>query len=299
MSFKNNSNIKVLYKRPDNQVFGIESDSDEFRSVVPSDLADIGEGYMHSNPEDAQEYLLELMHTNMTETDIAFRFKSALMSAEDAFWASVVDSFPEIKTGDLSPDVTIPFKLMMENAVVSWLKSNAPNEDDIAKLVPESFLQKNVFKPIARSHVPSNQEVKRVKETYPIKTRLRLDKLEHPNSPLIGSYGTITEIDNNGRLHVELDNGESLWLIVGADEFTVLTISIEDFVASRVFVDDVEKEIGCDNGTPNIKGYVYKGSYFIQQLVDGSYYLPISRDEHSSSNLEELEKILYNEHFSL
>lgn len=46
---------------PDEQEFGVEWDGDEFRSVVPRDLADRGEGYCHFDFGDALAYLRELI----------------------------------------------------------------------------------------------------------------------------------------------------------------------------------------------------------------------------------------------
>jgi hypothetical protein len=44
--------------------------------------------------------------------------------ADDAFWAVVADSYPEIKTGDLDPTTTGNLRLMMEEAIIIWLNTN-------------------------------------------------------------------------------------------------------------------------------------------------------------------------------
>jgi len=44
--------------------------------------------------------------------------------AIQAFWASVADSFPEIKTGDLSPMVVQSFDNYADELVDAWLESN-------------------------------------------------------------------------------------------------------------------------------------------------------------------------------
>lgn len=301
MQNENNTPSKrtILYTCPDGQVFGIEREQDQFRSVVPSDLADKGEGYMHATTEDAYEYLLGLMYKNMTDADVMRRFNTAIENAEGAFWGVIADSFPEIKSGDLGPDVIIPFKIMMEQAVAVWLKGNSTSEEDVVHLVPDNFLEKDASKAVPNLPFPNQNEVKRMKETYPVGTRVRVDKMDDPHSVPVGTYGTVKSVDDAGQLHVNWDNGSTLALIPNADKFTVLTISLEDFVASKIFTDDIEAVTGSDNGYPDTKGYVYMGSFYIEQLEDGSYYFPINRNEYASENLEELEKILYDQHFWL
>jgi hypothetical protein len=64
----------TLHTRPDGQVFGIhEVEPGVFQSVVPSDLAEQGEGYMHSDIPDAAKYLMELLlrrFVGLTETGL-------------------------------------------------------------------------------------------------------------------------------------------------------------------------------------------------------------------------------------
>lgn len=111
----------TLFTRPDGQVYGIQKDDGEFQSVVPSDLADKGEGYIHSTIEDAEAYLWPLIYKDV---DVDSRFNAAIENAEIAFWDSIADSFPEIKTGDLGPDVVMPFQAVMEDSVGAWLNYN-------------------------------------------------------------------------------------------------------------------------------------------------------------------------------
>lgn len=44
--------------------------------------------------------------------------------AIQAFWASVANSFPEIKTGDLSPLVVASFDNYADELIDAWLESN-------------------------------------------------------------------------------------------------------------------------------------------------------------------------------
>jgi len=46
--------------------------------------------------------------------------------AELAFWATIADKFPEVKTGDFPPDATIEFSEACRLAVNRWLMFNYP-----------------------------------------------------------------------------------------------------------------------------------------------------------------------------
>lgn len=78
-----------------------------------------------------------------------------------------------------------------------------------------------------------------------------------------------------------------------------MATTLEEFVASRVQTDDLEKSLGGPSFDVVTKGFVYLGTFYIEQHGDGKYYLPIERDEFESDNLEELEAILFERHSSL
>lgn len=240
-----------------------------------------------------------------SETAVAnVRFMNALSNADDAFWAAIAESYPEIKTGDLSPEIVVQLRTVMEKALASWLQVNAPEGTPLDSLVNRDFVTTKAAESFVASQTVSTlserEKVALIKETYPVGTRVRLDAMkDDPNPVEDGTYGTIDLVDDAGQLHVNWDNDRSLALIPGVDEFTVLDISLEDFVATKKWSEDIEKTVGFDNGCPNMKGYVYKEAIYIQQLENGKFYLPIERDEFESDDLAELEVILYNRHFNL
>ena len=69
---------------------------------------------------------------------------------------------------------------------------------------------------------PSRETVERLKQQYPVGTRIVLRKMEDFQAPPIGTKGTVQGVDDIGSLLVKWDNGRTLGIIVGEDEFKVL-----------------------------------------------------------------------------
>ena len=49
----------------------------------------------------------------------------ALSKGEDAFWQAVASSFPEVRTGDVSPHSAVGLQRAMKRAINDWLELNA------------------------------------------------------------------------------------------------------------------------------------------------------------------------------
>ena len=61
------------------------------------------------------------------------------------------------------------------------------------------------------------------RRSYPPGTRIRLLEMsEDPNPVPVGSCGTVMAVDDAGQLLMQWDNGRSLSLIPGVDNFEVL-----------------------------------------------------------------------------
>lgn len=60
--------------------------------------------------------------------------------------------------------------------------------------------------------------VELLKKRYPAGTRVRLLKMEDPNPVPIGMLGTVEDVDDNGSLVVQWDNGRQLHVLHGIDE---------------------------------------------------------------------------------
>lgn len=52
------------------------------------------------------------------------RIGEALQAAEDAFWASIAATYPEAKSGDLSPYQSIRLIGVMRETLIEWLEFN-------------------------------------------------------------------------------------------------------------------------------------------------------------------------------
>lgn len=69
----------------------------------------------------------------------------------------------------------------------------------------------------------SSEEIKAIKEKYVVGTKVELVKMYDYINPLTaGSIGTIDYVDDAGTLHIAWENGSTLGLVVGIDEFKIM-----------------------------------------------------------------------------
>ena len=70
--------------------------------------------------------------------------------------------------------------------------------------------------------------VKFIKEQYPPGTRIRLNSMSDPYSPVpAGIAGIVDLVDDAGQIHMKWNTGRTLPLIPGEDSFTVLPPKLE------------------------------------------------------------------------
>jgi hypothetical protein len=67
----------------------------------------------------------------------------------------------------------------------------------------------------------SIMSLEEIRKKYPSGTRVVLDRMDDVRSPRPGTVGTVGQVDDAGQVHVHWDDGSSLALIVGTDEFHV------------------------------------------------------------------------------
>ena len=67
------------------------------------------------------------------------------------------------------------------------------------------------------------EQVKRIKEQYPVGTRLCCDSMPDDPRPIEpGTLGTVVGLDSAGSIEMKWDNGRSLSLIPGVDSFHIV-----------------------------------------------------------------------------
>ena len=71
---------------------------------------------------------------------------------------------------------------------------------------------------------PSREQVASIRKNYPPGTRIVLNNMNDPYSPVeSGTSGTVRYVDDAGTLAVAWDNGRSLSLVPGVDSYRRLT----------------------------------------------------------------------------
>ena len=71
---------------------------------------------------------------------------------------------------------------------------------------------------------PSREQVASIRKNYPLGTRVMLNNMDDPYSPVeSGTRGTVRYVDDCDQLGVAWDNGRCLSLIPGEDSFRKLT----------------------------------------------------------------------------
>jgi hypothetical protein len=75
----------------------------------------------------------------------------------------------------------------------------------------------------------SKASVERIKAQYPIGTRIELIAMEDPHAPIApGTQGVVELVDSIGTLHMKWDNGRTLGIIPGEDQFKILSKPTEE-----------------------------------------------------------------------
>ena len=67
-----------------------------------------------------------------------------------------------------------------------------------------------------------DEEIKQIKEKYTIGTKVKLIKMYDMHEVPVGTKGIIEFIDDIGTLHIKWENGSTLGLVVGVDEFEII-----------------------------------------------------------------------------
>lgn len=66
------------------------------------------------------------------------------------------------------------------------------------------------------------EEVEKIKKLFPVGTRVRLIHMDDSQAVPSGILGTVDHIDDDGQIHMNWDNGRTLALIYGVDQFETI-----------------------------------------------------------------------------
>lgn len=66
------------------------------------------------------------------------------------------------------------------------------------------------------------KQIEILRKKYPIGTRIKLVHMDDIQAPPTGTLGTVRYVDDIGTIHIKWDNGSSLGLVVGKDNFVVI-----------------------------------------------------------------------------
>lgn len=70
---------------------------------------------------------------------------------------------------------------------------------------------------------PNERQLKALRERYPAGIRIRLNHMDDPYAPVPdGTVGEVQYIDDAGNIHMIWQNGRTLSLIEGVDDFTII-----------------------------------------------------------------------------
>lgn len=64
---------------------------------------------------------------------------------------------------------------------------------------------------------PSKETAERIRNEYPVGSRVELVRMDDPQAPPIGTKGTVRGVDDIGSIMVAWDNGSGLSVAYGED----------------------------------------------------------------------------------
>lgn len=62
------------------------------------------------------------------------------------------------------------------------------------------------------------ETLNKIREEYPVGSRVRLLEMNDIHAPAIGTLGTVRSVDDTGTVHVDWDNGSGLGVVYNVDK---------------------------------------------------------------------------------
>ena len=76
---------------------------------------------------------------------------------------------------------------------------------------------------------PNERQLQALRERYPAGTIIRLNHMDDPYAPIPdGTVGEVQYVDDGGNIHMIWQNGRTLSLIEGVDDFSIITNDKEE-----------------------------------------------------------------------
>ena len=75
---------------------------------------------------------------------------------------------------------------------------------------------------------PTEKELEMLRAKYPKGTKIRLIHMNDPQPVPSGTIGEVALIDDAGNIHMNWQNGRSLAIIEGIDDFEIISGSVSD-----------------------------------------------------------------------
>ena len=66
------------------------------------------------------------------------------------------------------------------------------------------------------------QDAEKLRERFPVGTKVRLIRMDDIQAPPAGCLGTVMFVDDIGTIHVSWENGSTLGVVYGEDEIEVI-----------------------------------------------------------------------------
>ena len=97
-------------------------------------------------------------------------------------------------------------------------------DDNITKITDLSELEELILILYKQSNAKeyTKEEVEQIKQQYVAGTKIELIKMYDFQAPPTGTKGFIDFVDNLGTIHMKWENGSTLGLVVGTDEFKII-----------------------------------------------------------------------------
>ena len=71
---------------------------------------------------------------------------------------------------------------------------------------------------------PNERQLKTLRERFPTGTKIRLIHMDDPYAPIpSGTVGEVRMVDDGGNIHMVWQNGRTLSLIDGVDDFEIIS----------------------------------------------------------------------------